>query len=104
VVENADASGSTKFIVNYIAEQPAGAIIAVGTEINLINRMAHQHPDKKIFELSGQTCPVCANMYRTTLSDLANTVENLNTLDRIIVPKGIKAEARLALDRMLEVF
>lgn len=104
VVDNADASGSTKFIVNYIEEQPPGAIIAIGTEINLINRMAHQHPDKKIFELSGQTCPVCANMYRTTLSDLANTVENLNTFDRIIVPDDIKADARLALDRMLEVY
>jgi len=104
VVDKADASGSTKFIVDYIARQPAGSIIAVGTEINLINRMAHQHPDKKIFELSGQTCPVCANMYRTTLSDLANTVENLNTFDRIVVEENIKADARLALNRMLEVY
>jgi quinolinate synthase len=104
VVENADAAGSTKFIVNYIDEQPPGSTIAVGTEINLINRMAHKHPDKKIFELSGQTCPVCANMYRTTLSDLANTVENLSTFDRIIVDENIKAEARLALNRMLEVY
>jgi len=104
VVENADASGSTKFIVDYIARQPAGAIIAIGTEINLINRMAYQHPDKKIFELSGQTCPVCANMYRTTLNDLANTVENLSTFDRIVVPEDIKADARVALNRMLEVY
>jgi quinolinate synthase len=103
VVDNADAAGSTKFIVNYIEEQPAGAIIAVGTEINLINRMAHYHPDKKIFELSGQTCPVCANMYRTTLSDLANTVENLDSFDRITVDEEIKADARIALDRMLNV-
>jgi len=104
VVDNADASGSTKFIVNYIDEQPPGAAIAVGTEINLINRMAHQYPDKKIFELSGQICPVCANMYRTTLADLANTVENLNTFDRIIVPEDIKKDARVALNRMLEVY
>ncbi|MEZ5358371.1 MAG: quinolinate synthase NadA [Candidatus Zixiibacteriota bacterium] len=103
VVDKADAVGSTKFLVNFIENQPAGAMIAVGTEINLINRMAHQHPDKKIFELSGQTCPVCANMYRTTMADLANTVENLGTFDRIVVPDDIKAEAKLALDRMLEV-
>jgi quinolinate synthase len=103
VVDNADASGSTKFIVNYIDKQRPGAVIAVGTEINLINRMAHRYPDKKIFELSGQICPVCANMYRTTLSDLANTVENLDTLDRIVVEKSIKADAKLALNRMLEV-
>lgn len=103
VVEKADAVGSTKFIVNYIDKQPPGAIIAIGTEINLINRMAHRHPDKKIFELSGQTCPVCANMYRTTLADLAFTVENLDTRDRIEVDEAIKADARIALNRMLMV-
>ena len=103
VVEKADAVGSTKFIVNYIDQQPPGAIIAIGTEINLINRMAHQYPDKKIFELSGQTCPVCANMYRTTLADLAYTVENLDTRDRVEVDGAIKADARLALNRMLMV-
>ncbi|MCP4569786.1 MAG: quinolinate synthase NadA [FCB group bacterium] len=103
VVEKADAVGSTKFIVNYIDKQPPGAIIAIGTEINLINRMAHRHPDKKIFELSGQTCPVCANMYRTTLADLAFTVENLETRDRIEVDEAIKTDARIALNRMLMV-
>ena len=104
VVEKADAVGSTKFIVDYISRQPAGAAIAVGTEINLINRMAHVHPDKKIFELSGKTCPVCANMYRTTLADLAFTVENMDTCQTIRVPDDIKADARLALNRMLEVY
>lgn len=103
VVEKADAVGSTKFIVNYIDEQPPGAMIAVGTEINLINRMAHKHRDKKIFELSGQTCPVCANMYRTTMADLAYTVENLDSHDKIIVDDAIKADARVALKRMLMV-
>ncbi len=103
VVSNADAVGSTKFIVDFIDRQPAGAKIAVGTEINLINRMAHRYPDKKIFELSGQTCPVCANMYRTTLADLAYTVDNLDTCDRIVVDPAIKADARTALNRMLEV-
>ena len=103
VVAKADAVGSTKFIVNYIDAQPPGSIIAVGTEINLINRMAHNHPDKTIFELSGQTCPICANMYRTTLADLANTVENLDSFDRIVVRDDIKADARIALNRMLEV-
>lgn len=103
VVSRADAFGSTKFIVNYIDAQPPGAIIAVGTEINLINRMARTHPDKLIIELSGQTCPVCANMYRTTMADLANTVENLDIFDRIVVPDAIKADARVALNRMLDV-
>jgi len=104
VVSNVDAVGSTKFIVDYIGRQPAGSVIAVGTEINLINRMAHQYPDKTIFELSGQTCPVCANMYRTTLADLANTVEHLDSFERIMVPENIKEDARIALNRMLEVY
>ncbi|MEE9442457.1 MAG: quinolinate synthase NadA [candidate division Zixibacteria bacterium] len=104
VVDKADAVGSTKFLVNFIKEQQAGSTIAVGTEINLINRMAHTYPNKKIFELSGQKCPVCANMYRTTLADLANTIENLDSFDRIVVPEDIKSEARIALKRMLEVY
>lgn len=104
VANRADAVGSTKFIVNFIDKQPPGAVIAVGTEINLINRMVHKYPDKKIFELSGLTCPVCANMYRTTLADLANTVENLEVFDRIVVPENIKTDARVALNRMLEVY
>lgn len=104
VVQKADASGSTKFIVDYVGKQPPGSVIAIGTEINLINRMAHQYPDKKIFELSGQTCPVCANMYRTTLADLAYTVENLQSAPVISVPDAVKADARVALNRMLEVY
>jgi quinolinate synthase len=103
VVRLADAVGSTSFIVKYVEEQPPGTVIAVGTEINLINRLAHNHPDKKIFELSGDTCPVCANMYRTTLNDLAYCLENYEDIKPITVPDDIRANARLALERMLEV-
>ena len=103
VVELADANGSTKFIVDYCQQAPAGSIIAIGTEINLINRMAKTHPDKKIFELSGKTCPVCANMYRTTLNDLAFTLENLDEIKPIRVEEPTRSEALLALQKMLEV-
>ena len=103
VASQADAVGSTSFIVKYVKEQPAGSVIAVGTEINLINRLAHEHPDKKIFGLSGQTCPVCANMYRTTLNDLAYCLENYQDIKPIRVRDDIKANAHLALERMLEV-
>jgi len=103
VVELADGVGSTKFLVEYCEKAPAGATIAIGTEINLINRMAHDHPDKKIFELSGQTCPVCANMYRTTLNDLAYTLENLADIKPIVVTEPKRSDARLALDKMLEI-
>ncbi len=103
VVELADANGSTSFIVEYCEKQPAGSTIAIGTEINLINRMAHQYPEKKIIELSGQTCPVCANMYRTTLNDLAYTLENYADLKPISVPEPDRGEALLALQKMLEI-
>lgn len=103
VTQIADANGSTSFIVKYVKEQPAGSVIAIGTEINLIHRLAHQYPDKKIFELSGQTCPACANMYRTTLNDLAYCLENFKDIKPIRVRPEIKAKALLALERMLEV-
>lgn len=103
VVDLADANGSTKFIVDYCAKAPAGSIIAIGTEINLINRMAHEHPDKTIIELSGKTCPVCANMYRTTLSDLAYTLEHLDEIKPIVVPEPTRSQARIALEKMLEL-
>lgn len=103
VVEKADAVGSTKFIVDFCEEQPAGSTIAIGTEINLINRMAHNYPDKKIIELSGSICPVCANMYRTTLNDLAHCVENYADLKPIRVSERIKKHARVALERMIEI-
>lgn len=103
VVRLADAAGSTKFIVDYVTKQPAGTTIAIGTELNLVSRMAKTFPDKKIVELSGQTCAVCANMYRTTLNDLAYTLENLQDVKPIRVPEPAKSEALLALKRMLEV-
>ncbi len=103
VVSQADAVGSTKFIVDYCEKQPPGSVIAIGTEINLINRMAHYHPDKTILELSGSTCPVCANMYRTTLNDLAYTLENYQDMKPIRVSEKIKVNAKIALERMIEV-
>jgi quinolinate synthase len=103
VVELADAAGSTKFIVDFCRQAPPGSTIAIGTEINLINRMAHENPDKTIIELSGQTCPVCANMYRTTLNDLAYTLENLTEIKPIRVTEPVRSEALLALEKMLEV-
>ena len=103
VVELADAYGSTRFLVDYCANAPSGSVIAIGTEINLINRMAHQYPDKKIFELSGQNCPVCANMYRTTINDLAFCLENHEQIKAIKVAEPYRSEALLALEKMLEI-
>jgi quinolinate synthase len=103
VVDLADAHGSTKFIVEFCDQAPAGSSIAIGTEVNLINRMALYHKDKTIVQLSGQTCPVCANMYRTTLNDLAYCLENYMDLKPIRVGEPDRSDALLALERMLEI-
>jgi quinolinate synthase len=103
VVQAADANGSTKFIVEFCQNAEPGSTIAIGTEINLINRMAHEHPDKTILELSGQTCPVCANMYRTTLNDLAYCLENHEDIKPIKVAEPTRSDALLALEKMLEI-
>ena len=103
VVDKADAVGSTAFITKYVAEQPAGSVIAIGTEINLTSRLADEYSDKTIFELSGQNCPLCVNMFRTTLTDLAETLEDLGEKNEIRVRPEIARDARLALERMLEL-
>lgn len=100
VVEKADAVGSTSFIVNYVNNAAPGSIIAIGTELNLVHRLAVDNPDKKIFELSGDSCPICSNMFRTTLADLCFTLENLDCANMIEVPKDIMRDARISLERM----
>jgi len=103
VVKEADAAGSTSFIVKYVKERPAGSTIAIGTELNLVNRLALDHADKTILVLSGDICPVCANMYRTTLNDLAYCLEQYQDIKPISVPDDIRASALIALERMLKV-
>ncbi len=103
VVQAADASGSTTFIVEYVTNAPPGSSIAIGTEVNLVDRLAHTFPDKKIYELSGNTCAMCVNMYRTTLNDLAWCLENLDAIPTITVPDDVIDNARVALSRMLEI-
>ncbi len=103
LVAMADSVGSTSHIVKYVAEQPAGSVIAVGTELNLVDRLSHMHPDKKILELAGNTCAMCVNMYRTTLNDLAYTLDNLETIKPMSVYDDVKIHARIALERMLAI-
>jgi quinolinate synthase len=103
VVALADSVGSTSHIVKYVEEQPPGSVIAVGTELNLVDRLAHLYPDRTILELAGETCAMCVNMYRTTLADLAYTLDNLELIKPMSVYDDIKAPARVALERMLAI-
>jgi quinolinate synthase len=105
VVDAADEAGSTDVICKAIAAAPAGSTFAVGTEINLVQRLAGQYPEHTIFCLDSIVCP-CSTMYRIHPSYLAWVLESLErgeVLNRISVPEAIAVPARLALERMLSL-
>jgi len=98
VVDLADAAGSTEFIIRYVQDAPAGSVIAVGTEINLVNRLAHQVQDKTVIPLARSLCP---NMYKINLRNLCWTLENIGQVNFVTVLEHVKTNARVALERML---
>ena len=103
VVEAADAVGSTAFIARYVEEAPEGAAVAVGTEINLVSRLAKEHPGKTVFCLDPVVCP-CSTMYRVHPAYLAWVMESLaagEVVNEIAVPERERELARVALERML---
>jgi quinolinate synthase len=105
VVQAADSNGSTEFIAKTITEAPAGSRFAVGTEINLVSRLAHENPDKTVFCLDPVVCP-CSTMYRIHPAYLAWTVEELaagRIVNRVSVDEETAHYAKIALDRMLTV-
>jgi quinolinate synthase len=105
VVKLADASGSTEQIIRTVAGgQPQGRW-AVGTESNLVNRLAKQHPEQFIRVLSDGASH-CAQMARIDLPHLLWVLDGLcegHVVNRISVPDEIAAEARIALRRMIEI-
>jgi len=100
VVKLADATGSTSFIVKYVNEAPEGSTIIVGTEINLIKRLAIENPGKKVIPLHDSLCP---NMFKIDLESLLFSLENIGQVNVVEVAGAIRADGRLALDRMLEL-
>ncbi len=114
VVQAADASGSTAKIVQLIENAEEGSKWVVGTEINLVKRLAQRLEDKhiQVRSLSGKACP-CVTMYRIDLPHLTWIIDNIakhfkdpeNTklYNQIRVPDEIKEQARLSLDRMMMI-
>jgi quinolinate synthase len=103
VVEAADLYGSTEYIIQQIEQAPAGSKWAVGTEINLVHRLAQAHPDKLIFCLDPIVCP-CSTMYRIHPAYLAWVLEALvdgQVINQVKVAPEVAHWARVALDRML---
>ncbi|MEY2990173.1 MAG: quinolinate synthase NadA [Actinomycetota bacterium] len=103
VVEKADQVGSTEKIIAAIESAPAGAKFAVGTELNLVKRLALQNPDKEIVYLDKTVC-FCSTMNRIDLPHLVWSLENLvagNVVNQIVVDPDTQHWAKVALDRML---
>lgn len=103
VVRESDLNGSTEFILRTVRESAPGSVWAIGTEINLVSRLAKENPDKKVFCLDPQICP-CSTMYRIHPSFLLWVLEELakgNVVNEVVVPEPIKKNARRALDQML---
>jgi len=98
VVELADATGSTSFIVKYVENAPPDTAIIIGTEINLINRLALENPDKEVLDLHYSLCP---NMFKINPKNLLWALENIGHANVITMPEDIKTDARMALNRML---
>jgi quinolinate synthase len=103
VVERSDLAGSTNFIIQAIEKSAPGTLWAIGTEMNLVNRIIQSHPDKKIISLNPNMCP-CLTMNRIDLPHLAWSLEMAaegNGVNRITVPEPDASNAKLALERML---
>ncbi len=110
VCETADVVGSTEMIIRHITDAPAGSSFAIATELNLVNRLRLQFPDKPIWFLSPMIC-MCSTMFRTDPPHLLSALRSVRNAihgegdicNQISVPQQQKRWARLSLERMLNL-
>jgi quinolinate synthase len=106
VVQAADDSGSTEYILKAVRGSAPGTVWAVGTEIHLVNRLAHEvAPEKTVLSLDQMGC-LCSTMFRVSPNHLLWILEELidgRVHNRIVVPDSQKHWNRVALERMLQV-
>jgi quinolinate synthase len=105
VVELSDLDGSTSFIIKTVENAPSGSKWAIGTEVNLVNRLQQRFPDKEIRLLAPDLC-MCATMYRIAPQNLAWAMSNLVdgvVVNEIVVDDETKHFAKVALDRMISL-
>ncbi|RYL94299.1 quinolinate synthase NadA [Sporolactobacillus sp. THM7-4] len=103
VVQQADYAGSTEYIINMIKHAPKGSHWAIGTEMNLVNRLKNEHPDLTIRLLNPVMCS-CLTMNRIDLPHLVWSLAQIaegKPVNVVKVPDHIARDAVLALDRML---
>lgn len=105
VVEKSDLDGSTSYIIKTVENSPSGSKWAIGTEVNLVNRLQQRFPDKEVHLLAPDLC-MCATMYRIAPQNLAWAMENLldgNVVNEIVVDDETKHFANIALERMINM-
>jgi len=106
VMQAADDSGSTEYILETVTSSPAGSVWAVGTEIHLVDRLARQvAPERTVVSLDQFGC-LCSTMFRVSPNHLLWALEGLvdgEVHNRIVVPADRKYWTRVALDRMLSI-
>jgi len=101
VVRLCDAHGSTAQIIDYVLRSPEGSTLIVGTEHQLVQRLAEEQKGKRtILALQSSTCP---NMARTTETAVLDILQRWPAENRVSVPEAIASDARLCLQRMLEL-
>jgi quinolinate synthase len=98
VVAAADGAGSTSYLIREAAKAPAGSTLALGTEDNLVARLARRHPEVHILPVRRV---LCSNMAKTDTHALAAKLRELDTAQPVRVDAATAAEARHALERML---
>ena len=105
VVEKSDLDGSTSYIIKTVENAPSGSKWAIGTEVNLVNRLQQRFPDKEIRLLAPDLC-MCATMYRIAPQNLAWSMDNLvsgHVVNEIAVDNETKHFANVALERMISL-
>jgi len=105
VVALADKVGSTERILEWVTGAPPGAVLGVGTEIHMVQRLAVENPDKTVVSLDPLICP-CATMFRIDEPHLAWCLESLlagDLVNQIVVDQETARLARVALQRMLDI-
>ena len=105
VVQAADDSGSTEYIINQVRASAPGSIWAVGTEVHLVNRLANELADRTVLSLDQFGC-LCSTMFRVSPNHLLWVLEGLvagHVYNRIVVPDAQKHWTKVALDRMLTI-
>jgi quinolinate synthase len=100
VVTIADGAGSTAYLVKEVENAQPGSTLVIGTEINLVSRLARDHQDRTVIPLKRSLCP---NMFRISPQRLLDSLRSLPEPAVVTLPEEVKKDAKLALERMLSI-